>query len=150
MDPNPKTGRQKNKTTSKISVRTRNKSSSLYGGSGSDLHEREPCTWREMITYFYFLKLQNENASDYHICELINEKIKSVWQLVNSALPLLSDNAVVTRIFNTITKVNGINRKKGSTLAWKKHLNPKLDKLFDISACLCELPDKHPCKHRYL
>ncbi len=70
-----KTGRHKNKITSKRSVRlrTRNKSSSLYGGSGSDLHEREPCTWRKMIKYYYFLKLQNENASDYHICELINE-----------------------------------------------------------------------------
>ena len=65
-------------------------------------------------------------------------------------LPLQPDLLVIKKLIHIITKVININGKKGKALAGKKDLDPKLDRLFDISACVCELPANKQCNDRYL
>ena len=124
--------------------------SSKYAGAPCDLDTREPCTLREMINYYYYIKEHNPKLKLYEICKIINEKVKHVWSLVNSSLPLQSDKTVLNKISREITKVININVKKAKCLVWKKNLDPILDRLFDISACVCELPAKRQCNDRYL
>ena len=126
----------------------RKRVSPLYGGGASKLNEDEPCTYRELINYYYFLKVQGHNEHDCTICKMISNKIKSVWKMVHPALPLLSDNVIQLRTLRVIKEMKGIKAKTVSPKI-KKNMYLKLDKLFDISSCKCDLPDKQPCDDRY-
>ena len=126
----------------------RKRVSPLYAEGASELNEHEPCTYRELINYYYFLKVQMSSENDNTICKMINKKIKSVWKLVHPALPLLPNKNTQKKIQNVIKNLKGINGRKVSSKI-KKNLDLKLDKLFDISSCKCDLPDKQPCNDRY-
>ncbi len=119
-----------------------------YGGSPNDLHNREPCTYRELIQYFYFVKISNPNMKDFNVAEYITSKLKEVWGLVSTTLPLFPDKSITKKVWNVMSKAKCINSRKGSTKAAKNFLEKKLDTLFDISACLCGLPDNIPCNDR--
>ena len=59
----------------KVQKKEEKKVSSKYAGAPSDLHTREPCTLREMIQYYYFVKEHNPKLNLYEISKIINEKI---------------------------------------------------------------------------
>ncbi len=132
----------------KVLKKGKKKVSSKYAGAPSDLQTREPCTLREMIQCYYYVKEHNPKLTVYEISKIINGKIKHVWSLVTESLPLQPDLLVIQKIERIITKVININGKKGKPLAWKKQLDPILDRLFDISACICDLPSKRQCNDR--
>ena len=129
---------------------TRKSFSSKYAGAPSDLHSREPCTLRELINYYYYVKEQNPKLKSNETYRTIYEKVIYVWSLVSESLPLLSEKVIIHKIKIVIEKVQNINNKKSKFTLWQKNLDPILDKLFDICACDCELPAKRPCNDRYL
>ena len=120
-----------------------------YTGGPCDLPTCQPCTWREIINYYYYLKMHNMDLDNQKIFVIMNKQIKHAWSVSYPTLTLLSDMKVTKKVRSIITKVVVINAKKGKTINAKMRLYPKLDTLFDISACVCDLPDKKQCNDRY-
>ena len=107
----------------------------------------EPSTYRQIIQHFYFLQILNEEDTLYSITVKIQKDLKEIWGSVNPRLPLLSDKGIESKVLGTLPSVKNINRN--SCKATKmKNLTMNLDRLFDISACKCKLPDKLPCNDR--
>ena len=131
----------------KPKIKTRKHAATTQFGSGaSDLRTTEPCTLREVIQYSYFKQNKNNGMTIHRLSEDIYEDIKAVWIKVNPALPLLSKKSVVKKLTDNLTKVKSINQRK--KISFKTFLEKKLDRLFDISACQCDLPDKVACSDR--
>ena len=72
------------------------------------------------------------------LCELVKEK----WLVCNSQLSsaLLSDQTIQYHILDRLTLLEGVlNKKERGASRKKRELEAKLDKLFNILYCKCEL-----------
>ena len=69
---------------------TRQKSDAKYGGEPSELSKTERSTYRQLIRYYYHLKITNPLSSISQSCQQIKEDLMGVWQSVNPRLPLKS------------------------------------------------------------
>ena len=85
-----------------------------YAGGPCDLPTCKPCTWREMINYYYYLKTHNINNKKISV--IMNKKMKHVWSVSYPTIPLRSDKKVTNLIIQIINKVAGINAKKVKTM----------------------------------
>ena len=132
----------------KIKKLTRNVAEK-FGGGPNELRDNEPCTYREMIQYFYFLQNSKPNDTFHNLIVSIADACTAVWGKVNPSLPLLHEKRIYQKIRELLQMVKDINRKR-ATSKKKTILCTKLDKLFDISACHCELPNNIPCNDRRL
>ncbi len=136
------------KTIKKKRIKTRQISSTKFGGLPSELSSEETCTLREIIQYFYHLKNVHSNTkSDFEIYNVIANNVQTVWQKILPSVPLMIIKAISTKIYRVMTKVNLMNSKKKSPVS--NNITANIDKLFDISLCKCSLPDKVACGDRY-
>jgi len=123
-----------------VGKRTRSASSTHFGGPPSPLNKTEPPTFRQIIQYSYFLKNTCSNLTNFDISKLMAKNIIDIWNAVNPRLPLLSERSIIIKLKRTcFEKAHQINRKSISS-AQKKIMVKKLDTLFDISSCSCQLP----------
>ena len=80
------------------------------------------------------------HLSCFGISKLIAKDVIDIWKAVNPRLPLLKEISVVNKVkVLCFQKAKQINRKHlpaTQTKFWKE----KLDTLFDISLCSCNLP----------
>ena len=119
---------------------TRKQSSKIFCGNPSPLNKTEPPTLRQLIQYSYFLRNSQPDMSDYAIAKLITKDVIAIWQAVNPRLPIHSEYYILKQVNTScFMKAKAVNRKSLSTRQIK-NLQEKLDKLFDISTCLCSLP----------
>ena len=128
----------------KSSVLTRSDSADKFGGQPSPLDRTEPPTLRQVIQYSYFLQNSHPDLKDYDIAKTIAKAVTGIWQAVNPRLPLYEEYYVIKLVdIVCFKKAKEINCKSLSTVK-EQHMEEKLDKLFDISACICKLPVR-PC-----
>ena len=80
------------------------------------------------------------HLSCFGISKLIAKEVIDIWKAVNPRLSLLKEIIVVNKVkILCFQKAKQINRKHlpaAQTKFWKE----KLDTLFDISSCSCNLP----------
>ena len=80
------------------------------------------------------------HLSCFGISKLIAKDVIDIWKAVNLRLPLLKEISVVNKVnILCFQKANQINRKHlpaAQTKFWKE----KLDTLFEILSCSCNLP----------
>jgi hypothetical protein len=78
--------------------------------------------------------------------QIVMDKLRSIWQQCNSALPLLEKLSLRRKLVLFLDKVKSFDGKRLKR-AQKKHLLAVKDQLFDIAACSCQLPAL-PCKSK--
>lgn len=132
---------------SRMPVKTRNAKKQLFcEGTPCELPTTEPNTYREIIEYYYYLTSMHDSCKNRNQAKFITTKIIEVWKNVNSNLPLISDKSVENKVTKVLDTVRAINWKTAK-LQQKDMLNDKLDHVFDISACTCDL-EEVPCLDR--
>ena len=121
-------------------VSTQSKGAIKFSGLPSPLDKTEPPTLRQIIQNSYFLMNTYPYLSCFGISKLIAKDVIDIWKAVNPRLPLLKEISVVNKVkVLCFQKAKQINRKHlpaAQTKFWKE----KLDTLFDISSCSCNLP----------
>jgi hypothetical protein len=126
-----------NKMGPKKKPTTRAKSNEKFGGSAEELPTTDLPTHSDIARYFYLVCSEEKDFHNQIV--LVKEKVKEVWFKCNSRLPLIEDRSVYNKLKRFLDKVRKCNRDK-TTVAVKDNLLKSQDKLFDISACTCELP----------
>ena len=121
-------------------VATRSKGAIKFSGLLSPLDKTEPPTLRQIIQNSYFFMIAYPHLSCFGISKLIAEEVIDICKAVNPRFPLLKEISVVNKVkILYFQKAKQINRKHlpaAQTKFWKE----KLDTLFDISSCSCNLP----------
>jgi hypothetical protein len=131
----------------KATMLTRRSSGKYFGGQPSPLDITEPPTNRQVIQYSYFIKNSCPDIKEYDISKMIADDVVKIWSSVNPSLPLHDTYNVVKSVDRLcFKKAKEINRKCLSKVQ-VQNMEKKLDKLFDISACTCNLPIL-PCDDR--
>lgn len=121
-------------------ISTRSGDTNKFAGPPSMLDKTEPPTYRQVIQHSYFLENIHPTSSKFALSKLIAGDIIDIWKAVNPRLPLLTELYIVNKLQNIcFKKVKQINRKSLSSIA-KNSMIRKLDTLFDISSCCCQLP----------
>jgi hypothetical protein len=128
------------------SRKRRSSTADKYGGSACELPDSDLPTNVDIARYFYFVSL---SESDYNTqIHLVERRLMAVWTKCNPRLPLLEKKVVFNRLKKFTDKVKSYNQKYMKP-ASKKVFIAKKDNLFDISACICELPIV-PCSSKYI
>ncbi|KAK6178315.1 hypothetical protein SNE40_013114 [Patella caerulea] len=123
---------------------TRQESAKKFCGLPTPLDKTEPPTLRQVIQYSYFVKNSQPGIKNYDISKMIAKVLIEIWRSVNPRLPLYDEYYIVKKVDKScFKKAKEINRKSLSSLH-EQNLEEKLDRLFDISSCICKLPIR-PC-----
>ena len=117
-----------------------------YGGGPCELANTEPSTYRQLLQYYYHIKNSKPQSSIRDITLLINQELEQIWHSVSPRLLQIKMKSIEKNLHDLLTKVKDINRRHKKA-AVKQKLDLILDKLFDISACLCTL-NVLPCNDR--
>ena len=121
-------------------VSTLSKGAIKFSGLPSPLNKTEPPTLRQIIQYSYFLKNTYPHLSCFGISKLIAKEVIDILQAVNPRLTLLKEISFVKKVkilcFQKVKQINRKHQPAAQTKFWKE----KLDTLFDISLCSCNLP----------
>ena len=121
-------------------VSTWSKGAIKFSGLPSALDKTEPPTCGQIIQYSYFLINIYPHLTCFGISKLIAKDVIDIWKAVNPRLPLLKEISVVNKVkILCFQKAKQINRKY-LPAAQKKFWKKRLDTLFDISSCSCNLP----------
>ena len=132
--------------TNKPRLATRQKSKLQYGGGPCELAKPEPSTYRQLLQYYCYIKNSQPQSSIRDITSLISQELVQIWQSVNPHLPQKKSKSIEKKLYDLLIKVKDINRKHAKAAA-KQNVDLKLDKLFDISACLYTL-EVLPCNDK--
>ena len=122
-----------------MSVKTRCKTSKKFAGPPCILDKTEPPTLRQVIQYSYFLENTYPDLKHDEISKLITKEIIDIWKLVNPQLPLLREHYIKQKVDRSCINAKQLNRKSLNVIK-VKNMTEKLERLFDISSCCCELP----------
>ena len=120
--------------------KTRHSSGGKYGGTSHELPTADLPTYRQVIQGCYFEKELNPQKTPREISQIINDKLVERWAKANPRIVLLFEESIrqkVERVYTSATKISQKHEKKSV----KKTLDGKLDKLFDLAACVCDLPE---------
>jgi len=115
---------------------TRSVCKTFYGGTPNETLQ---LTFVHTAQLFVSAQYQHKIVDITERAEYISTELRKQWGRVNSELPLISVYSATLRVKLLIEKVNSINQKKVSSAAVNA-MDEKLDSLFDISACNCDLP----------
>ena len=128
--------------------RTRSVEAKKFGGPPSPLPETEPPIYRQIIQYSYYIQNTNPDMKLSDVYKTIAKDLLSIWVAVNPRLPHQNMKYVLKIVSETCSKARQINKKKLHKNQ-KTNLTEKLDKLFDISLCKCDLPSAS-CKSKFV
>jgi hypothetical protein len=118
--------------------KTRSVSGDKYANVPCDLPDSDLPTHGDVASYFYFVRLTEKDYPT--LVNLDSERIIGVWQACNPRLPLLEKKKVYDKLKHFLDKVRSYDKKQ-LKLAAKKLLILQKEKLFDIAACNCDLPE---------
>jgi len=114
----------------------------LYGGKSAELNETRPCTYEELIQYYYHLR-SSSNCGVKQTIRTMSAKVRGIWFKISSQLPVIADKSIENKVARLIEAVNKVNSHRTSNTI---QLDEKLHQIFDIARCHCNL-DSHPCGH---
>ena len=116
-----------------------------FVGRGKHFNPSELPTVRDVLQYGILLREQSEadkrNYSSSSLANDIYNELIMIWQRANTGfqVPVLNSKVtVVKRIQDVWEKANDISLGRGK-LALKEAFISKLDKLFDITNCKCDI-----------
>jgi hypothetical protein len=118
--------------------KTRSVSGDIYANVPCDLPDSDLPTHGDVASYFYFVRLTEKDYPT--LVNLVRDRIIGVWQACNPRLPLLEKKKVYDKLKHFLDKVRSYDKKQ-MKLAAKKLLILQKEKLFDIAACNCDLPE---------
>jgi len=120
---------------------TRNYTSeTLYGGGPHELPENVIPTYRDIAKCYYFAEIAERNSNLHKISKQITEKLLVVWAKISDKMPLLAKSTIDMKVFTFLQNVKKINGKKIKARV-KRNLDKKLDMIFDICKCNCNLEE---------
>jgi hypothetical protein len=126
-------------------ISTRRKTNEKYGGVGAELPTKALPTYSDVARYFYRVQsIEKDNSTQIN---LVTEKVEEVWQK-SPAIPLLCKRSLRRKVVRFLDKVKAFNFRN-LKVEKKKELLFVKDKLFDISACTCQLPVL-PCSSTFV
>jgi hypothetical protein len=120
------------------------KTNETYGGGAAELSTTSLPTYSDVARYFYHVRHIEKNHSTQ--INLVKERIEEVWQNA-LAIPLLNNLSLRRKVVKFLNKVKAFNYRN-LKVAKKDQLLLMKDKLFDISACTCQLP-VFPCSSKF-
>ena len=105
-----------------------------YGGSPRELSGSDLPTYADVARCFYAVSEKVKNFNN-KLCK-VRERVVKVWKKCKPHLPRIQEGAIYMELKRFLIFVRNFNRKQP-----KRRLNKyKMEKLFDISACSCDLP----------
>ena len=126
--------------------------SGRFAGKASDLPVSDLPTYKQLIQYGYKIEKElfnGQKIDSVSIVTKVNSDLQKLWYRVNPNLPLIKDKPLKNKISRTFKKVLSAERIQSknhkSSISW---LEKKLETLFDLSACRCDLPIIDDCKDR--
>ncbi len=78
-------------------IKTRQTSSTKFGGLPSQLGAGETCTLREIIQYFYYLKYIHFNLKDSKLHNMIAESVKTVWGKILPSVSVMTMRTITSK-----------------------------------------------------
>ena len=114
-----------------------------YGGMPRDFRNYDLPTYGDVARCFYkTLDVEKKLVAQVN---LVKDQLENSWQNCCPALPLLCDKSLQKKLSRFCEKVKRVNYSNPSAqlVTEMEHLT---DKLFDISACSCDLPQV-ACDH---
>ena len=108
-----------------------------YGGMPRDFRNNDLPTYGDVARCFYkTLDVEKKLVAQVN---LVKDQLENSWQNCCPALPLLCDKSLQKKLSRFCEKVKRVNYSNPSAqlVTEMEHLT---DKLFDISACSCDLP----------
>ena len=119
-------------------IKTRLENSLKYGGLPSEMPSANLPTFCQVIQFFYYTENNNQNMFKQNLLEKVENSLTTLWNKVNSHLPLLKRNSILRKLRNLFERVKSINRGRNKSKT-KEYQDLILIKLFDISSCTCDL-----------
>ena len=111
----------------KVKLTRAQASETLFGGGPKDLIDTSIPTYRDIARYFYFIESTEQNSNTNYATRKIGEKI-----------PLFSQKSYEVKIQRYLEDLKKIRRNR-ATLSVKQNKEKKLDTIFDICQCSCDL-----------
>ncbi len=108
-----------------------------YGGTPQKLPHSDLPTHSDIARAFY------QHSKDKNFSKSVSsvkEELAFVWRQCSPLLPLKKDKAVVSQIQHFLSSVKQFNLAHQPPKALREKLDSIKDRLFDISACKCDLP----------
>jgi len=121
-------------------VATRQDSSKNFAGTPCALSKVSIPTNRDVIRAYYHARNSSPTATLNEIVHELSVDLQAIWLSVNSNLPLLCPTRIFTKLKDLLVKVKSINWNN-TTNKKQTALREKLDFVFNICTCDCELPN---------
>ena len=109
-----------------------------YAGTPQDLPHSDLPTYGDIARCFY--KVRDEEPANFREqVKRVKDRLENSWQNCSPALPLLKGPHIFVKLMRFCEKVKSTSYGKKSA-SLRDQLELLKDKLFDISACTCQLP----------
>ncbi len=110
-----------------------------YAGTPQDLPHSDLPTYGDIARYFYKVR-EEEPANFREQVKRVKDRLENIWYNCSPALPLLKGPNIFVKLLRFCEKIKLINYGKRSAASVRAKLDLLKDKVFDISACTCQLP----------
>lgn len=113
----------------------------LYGllGNGSELCHSELPTLRQCLRYGLFLRERSlEDMAIREMCRLVLAEMKTIWNAANTTIPLVSEKYALDKLVKEWNNAKQCS-KETAKAALVSQFNERLDKLFDLCKCKCNI-----------
>ena len=85
----------------------------------------------QMIQLFYYTETNNQNMFKQNLLGEVENPLTTLWNKINSRLPLLQRKSILRKLGNLFERVKSINRGRNKSKN-KEYQDLILDKLFGI------------------
>ena len=108
-----------------------------YGGSPRELSGSDLPTYADVARYFYAVSEKIKYFASQ--LRIVTARVVKVWKKCKPHLPRIQEGAVYMELKRFLLFVKNFNKKQANHYNFKR-CKYKQEKLFDISACSCDLP----------
>ena len=122
--------------------KTRHSSGNIFGPSADLPNDGELFTLRDILAAAERQYELTPLATSSWVADQLFPPIKLKWKSVNPEIPIYNDDVIKKKIERLIDRATLVRKKKASTYQ-KNLLISRMDKLFDVLICQCEIS---PCE----
>ena len=108
-----------------------------YGGCPRELSDNDLPTYADVARCFYAVSEKVKFFNNQ--LNKVRERVVEAWKKCNPHLPRIQEGAVYMELKRFLLFVKNFNKKQANHYNFKR-CKYKQEKLFDISACSCDLP----------
>ena len=120
-------------------IKTWHQSGDKYGGDFCELPVADLATNRQVIQACYYEKQMQDQLKCREVCVNVAQKLRRKWSEANPNIIQLGEKVVINKVEKLYKKAVEINSKKAKATV-KEQLDKRLDRLFDLACCNCDLP----------